>query len=254
MTASCEHITESRLPMSIERIPVQDVIDLERRIAVFGDYATMVSGAAEIWSLIEPRCDEIAKLYVPAFQSWMTPEQFVMIGGEPAVIAIAVKYHRLRLSGLDRHDWVIDLDRITRQALALKRQPHEILSLISSGSGGLLALLREAVNEDRDRVIRLGEIVLRLSILETDIAGTIQSGYAQAKAQLERKAAAESYRRKFIANIGAIAKAGKPLRGLANSAAQAARGMRSKSSEVAVAAEQSALAMREAASTAAGLI
>ncbi|MGN6279281.1 MAG: methyl-accepting chemotaxis protein, partial [Sphingomonas sp.] len=74
------------------------------------------------------------------------------------------------------------------------------------------------------------------------------------KLRRDRRSRAQTFRESIGVTLEATAQLGSSAHAQAESASVAARGMLGKASEVAAAAEQSAVAMREAAQTAAGLI
>ncbi len=94
----------------------------------------------------------------------------------------------------------------------------------------------------------------RIQMIELDIMLTQVGAIRRAKTTAVRTAESTSFRAD-IADILKLALQGSgELRGQTEEASSSARGMLGKASEVAAAAEQSAVAMREAAQTAAGLI
>lgn len=108
--------------------------------------------------------------------------------------------------------------------------------------------------EDDDLRARLSAVLLRMSAMEIDI---LCSTLAQEIAEAERSARrhdGEVFQQQIAVEIDDASHLGEELRDQAKAASGATRGMLDKVSEVAAAAEQSALAMREAAHISAGLI
>ncbi|WP_051272835.1 methyl-accepting chemotaxis protein [Sphingomonas phyllosphaerae] len=115
-------------------------------------------------------------------------------------------------------------------------------------------LVAAAVGSDTPRMLRLANTLLRMAMLESDLLTTQLGAIGVARARAQRAEHAAEFRARVGTGIDAIAARGRVVRDRARSTAGAASGMIEKTSEVSVAAEQSALAMRDAASTAAGLI
>mgnify|MGYP002651565352 CR=1 FL=1 len=101
---------------------------------------------------------------------------------------------------------------------------------------------------------RIADVVQRLALVEANVMATHLGESEAARAQAERTAAGVLFRDRIFGGIGEAATSGQRARVQAAGASASARGMLGKTSEVAAAAEQSAVAMRDAASTAAGLI
>ncbi len=103
----------------------------------------------------------------------------------------------------------------------------------------------------------LGEILhtlTHMALLEADILTSYQARLDAYATRRERVELASQFESTIAHDMLGASAVGAQLGGQTSAAAMAARGMLGKASEVAAAAEQSALAMREAARTAAGLI
>ena len=107
---------------------------------------------------------------------------------------------------------------------------------------------------DREARNRMGDIVMRLSLVEADMMAGHLGALDAARAQAERQAQSAAFRTSIKHALEDTADLGGQLREQAGGAARATGQVLGKASEVAAAAEQSAVAMREAAQTAAGLI
>jgi methyl-accepting chemotaxis protein len=101
---------------------------------------------------------------------------------------------------------------------------------------------------------QIADVVQRLALVEANVMATYLGESEAARARDERNAAGILFRERIFGGIGEAAISGQRARNQAAGASASARGMLGKTSEVAAAAEQSAVAMRDAASTAAGLI
>lgn len=115
-------------------------------------------------------------------------------------------------------------------------------------------ILFESLRDDPDRFSRLSSALNKIQVIEVEImSSAIAMLYRQDASQLMMQNS-DLFKSQVDAEIHTTAQLGETLHGQVTDASNAARGMLSKSSEVAAAAEQSAIAMREAAQTAAGLI
>ena len=117
-----------------------------------------------------------------------------------------------------------------------------------------MRIIAEKVGDDAPRIQRLCDIVQRLSMVEADLMATHLGARDAADAGEERRERSQQFRASIAESIEGATALGNRIRMQAAGASTSARGMLGKASEVAAAAEQSAVAMREAAQTAAGLI
>ena len=115
-------------------------------------------------------------------------------------------------------------------------------------------LLRQAVKDDPERLARLQFSLNQQSLLEADIWSVELDTLRKQHENEQRKRRSSDFNDEMLATVDTTAADSRLLRTKAAEASSAARGMLGKTSEVASAAEQSAVAMREAAQTAAGLI
>jgi methyl-accepting chemotaxis protein len=117
-----------------------------------------------------------------------------------------------------------------------------------------LKILADKIGNDTARFHRLSDVVQRLAMVEADLMATHLGARDAAQAGEQRKARATAFQASIAESIAGATALGNRIKVQAQGASSSARGMLGKASEVAAAAEQSAVAMREAAQTAAGLI
>ncbi len=129
-----------------------------------------------------------------------------------------------------------------------------ILSSFEVGHRMTVRILREVVGDDRDLNKRGGSAVFRMAMLEAEIMSATINALKAKEVEAVRIERADVFREKIESELTSASDLGTQLRGQAADASGATRGMLGKASEVAAAAEQSAVAMRDAAHTAAGLI
>ena len=118
----------------------------------------------------------------------------------------------------------------------------------------IIAGLVERYSQDGDKLQKCISAFYRLSIFETDIILAQVSLLEAIEAADQRGRESGEFERRVSELVRASTDQSKSLSERTRSTAASARGMLGKTSEVAAAAEQSAVAMREAAQTAAGLI
>jgi len=108
--------------------------------------------------------------------------------------------------------------------------------------------------DDPARVAALADIVQRLALIEADIMASHLGRSDLEDARTERLERAVAFRQSIAQAIGVTAQLGNTIRAQAESAFASTRSVQGRTSEVAAAAEQSAMSMREAALVSAGLI
>ncbi len=129
-----------------------------------------------------------------------------------------------------------------------------LLAALAYAHSATMMLIGERLGGGDPRMCGLCDVVLRLSLIEADVMASHLGAVDAHAAQGERGARAAEFRERIATSIEDTAALGARIRVQATGASSSARGVLGKASEVAAAAEQSALAMREAAQTATGLI
>jgi len=129
-----------------------------------------------------------------------------------------------------------------------------LLSAAAFAHSATLHLIVDRAGTDAATMRIVADVVQRIALIEADIMVSHLSATDAAAAQAERRTRASDFRGSIAESIEHTALLGTRIHVQAASAAASTRGILGKASEVAAAAEQSALAMREAAQTSAGLI
>jgi methyl-accepting chemotaxis protein len=118
----------------------------------------------------------------------------------------------------------------------------------------IVRLMQQKLGGDSVSLCRLADVVMRLSLVEFDLIATRSAAIQAERAGAERAARASAFRDRIAQSIHAAAGLGARIRLQADGASASTRIVVGRTAEVAAAAEQSAMAMRGAAQTAAGLI
>jgi len=204
--------------------------------AIAGDVKTISGAYWEQWQ----RCFESAKVWAPHDVERM--------------IELGCGFLENRFLRTRERAWVESVERSVASAYAAGVTPMALLSMISaSDRAALNSLIQRAASGDTP-LTEMVDTLMRLSALEGEITVALYNAYHEHSAQLARDRLAAAFRDGIAATVQAATQDGSHLRVQAAGASASARGMLGKTSEVAAAAEQSAVAMRDAASTAAGLI
>ena len=129
-----------------------------------------------------------------------------------------------------------------------------LLSSLSFAHSCTLQLIENKLGGASPRLRVLADTVQRLALVEAEVMTSYLGDYDATRVREDRRGRAAQFSATIASSIEGTAALGNRIRVQAQGAARSTRGMTSKTSQVAAAAEQSATAMREAAETAAGLI
>lgn len=229
-------------------------IDVAARLRIFDTDGSLDRQSRDLWTLIEPEAPAISEAF---WQQWLRcsrDEQVWTRDQGPAMIEQGVGYMRERLLNLHGHGWVKTIERVVAATYAGDVEPMVLLSMINASNRAALDVLIRRVDAADPRLPTLIDTLMRLSALEIDVTVEIFNLYREYSAQVARDRLAGQFRESIGTSVEQASSEGEALRVQAAHTSAAARGMLGKASEVAAAAEQSAVAMREAAHTAAGLI
>ncbi|KQO56416.1 methyl-accepting chemotaxis protein [Sphingomonas sp. Leaf257] len=245
-------VAETDLPPPTE---ITAGIDLDARVRAFdGGDGALTRLAADLWPAIESRADEVIEAYWnhwrranPGAPDWTKMDREGQLTAGRA-------YLRNRFCHLSGRDWVESLGRSIASAYAAGVPPMDVLAMSCASDRAALKVLQESVPPDDPRREVMIDTLLRLFGMETELTVELFAGFREWSAERERERLAGDFRNGISSVVENASVEGRDLRRQAQEASLSTRGMLGKSSEVAAAAEQSAVAMREAAQTAAGLI
>ena len=143
-------------------------------------------------------------------------------------------------------------ERIVAIAFAADVSLTRILSMDSAGAAKTLESLTLRYDCSKEERQQINDVFFRMRSLECDIYSSLYTGYMAFDARQQRDHLAEDFRRGVGLTVEAATEEGGALKAQAVRSAGSARNVLGKVSEVAAAAEQSAVAMRDAAQGAAG--
>jgi methyl-accepting chemotaxis protein len=172
----------------------------------------------------------------------------------PSLAAHFVKRTMTRFVGPIDRDWIA---LIAREAAIMKviksTLPRRILQRSEIGQARRQAVV-EALRGQHAVMLRIFNALEKFSLIETDIISAEITATERGRASAQRSELGAEFESNVQEIVSSVAADSLSLQQRSNSTATSARGMIGKTSEVAVAAEQSAVAMRDAAQTAGGLI
>jgi methyl-accepting chemotaxis protein len=169
--------------------------------------------------------------------------------GEPAV-AVVERHYTAKVDAI----WVQNVADFGQRLFSEKQSVPEYIATRDKLISDIIARLFENFAGDQAKLCHLVTALQRLTSYETDII-LAQVALLEANEAAEARGKdSEQFERRVADLVNSTGSQSTELTDRTRATAASARGMLGKTSEVAAAAEQSAVAMREAAQTAAGLI
>ncbi|MEH3101497.1 methyl-accepting chemotaxis protein [Sphingomonas adhaesiva] len=220
---------------------------------------------------IAPSCARIVAIVDAADDGWTGASAafwnlYLSLGEVPQVarpasaadmnrhIARGRRYGRLRYAAPLSDAWRTALIRYVEQTQNVGVPLGAFLKAMAASNAHVLSLLERGVAGDTARLSVMADTIQRIALVEAELMADHLAHMAAERDRADRQARGAAFRTSIADGIEEIDGEGVEIREQAAGSAAATRRMLGKTSEVAAAAEQSALAMRDAASTAAGLI
>ncbi|WP_246449130.1 methyl-accepting chemotaxis protein [Sphingomonas sabuli] len=151
-------------------------------------------------------------------------------------------------------DWVQSIAAYGREIYREKASVPAYMAKRMTACDRMVARVAERFVDDQQKMVRCVSALLRINQFETDIVLAQVAMLEAIDAADARGKQSEEFERQVADLVRGSTDQSRNLTDRTRATAASARGMLGKTSEVAAAAEQSAVAMREAAQTAAGLI
>ncbi|AEG49387.1 methyl-accepting chemotaxis sensory transducer [Sphingobium chlorophenolicum L-1] len=165
----------------------------------------------------------------------------------------AHEYVRQKLGYYEAGEWALSSVACVRHARKHGAPLRAVLLPVAAANEKLIDLIWQRAEMEADRR-RLVQIMMHVSMVDAGLMANVLAGDEAEAQRNERQRFGTMFEQRIMGEIDGASQLGESLREQAKDASAATRGMLGKASEVAAAAEQSALAMREAARTSAGLI
>jgi methyl-accepting chemotaxis protein len=231
-----------------------DAIFIKTRMELFDADGTLAERAREVWSVIGSEADRLARSFWDHYNR--SPEITRKISGAKLeeLVQRVVPYMAPRYEAIDNPNWIAFARENVTAAVGANISVSTLNGALWGQFGESHKILQEKLGDEPDRLARLGTALTQIGLLQSDVFLAQFELLRQRQDGERRSARSEAFNEEVLKAVDGTATDSRRLRGKASEASNAARGMLGKTSEVAAAAEQSAVAMREAAQTAAGLI
>ncbi|MDF7775835.1 methyl-accepting chemotaxis protein [Sphingomonas sp. AOB5] len=230
---------------------------LSERLARYDWDGKLAEGAAEVAVALEGHYEEISGIFWRQYLNDPATAHIRAGFSEQRVakqVAKGARYARAKFTRPFGDEWMLmacdHAEKAHQAGVSLSAQ----LAAVSCSHKATIDAISTYVGGDAEHANRLSDVVQRLALAEADILFARTRELEHEAASDERRERYGRFRETIAGTISGAADLGNRIRVQAQGASTSVRGMLGKTSEVAAAAEQSAVAMREAASTAAGLI
>ncbi len=235
-----------------ENDPVQILIS--ERLPFFDPDNSLAEGCSVVRDAIAGRENEVVDAFWAHYERCQGVGTRLTDEERAKVIAAGIAYTRMKYTDPRGQQWADMARDYARMASRAGDKVALVLSSFEAGQQRTLDILGEVCGDDRTVMKRGVVAVFRVSMLEAEIMSATIAALNAREVDRIRSERADLFRERIAAEVTGASDLGTQLRGQASEASSATRGMLGKASEVAAAAEQSAVAMRDAAQTAAGLI
>ncbi|HEY1145709.1 MAG TPA: methyl-accepting chemotaxis protein [Allosphingosinicella sp.] len=229
-------------------------VHIEDRFDLFDQDGSLADHGREIWSLIEDEVESVAHSFwtqyarSPELQRSIGPEKIAHLAKR------IVPYLKLKFNDARSPAWVDMARDYVLTATASQLSLKTLFAGLLGASTQTHALLAKKLPNDPERLARLSRSLIQGTMLEVEVFAAQFDTFRTREERERRSARGAQFNNEMLGVVERTVTDSRNLRAQAADASSAARGMLGKTSEVAAAAEQSAIAMREAAQTAAGLI
>ncbi len=229
-----------------------DNIPMSARVREFDPTGDIVRVAASIAALIADRIDEVGDAALEAFIE-RNPGTAYSAQQVDSLRAGARTYYRDLLSDLAGEKWAHAARSFLRAALVDGYSVRSQIVVVNRAVDCIRQLICDAVADHEERAV-LMTAMRGVLLVNVELICAIYADVIREQDQIGRERQRRDFSDLMTGQIDKAATLGEHLRDQAREASTATRGMLDKASEVAAAAEQSAIAMREAAHTSSGLI
>ncbi|CAN5230742.1 globin-coupled sensor protein [soil metagenome] len=244
--------------MNLNDLPAPGAIaatlDVGARLRAFDMDAAMLATCRDLWPILEPDVHAISEGYWTQWLRCFSDERVWARHETEKMIEIGCTFLRDRFLDTTGRAWIESIERSVAAAARGDVSPMALRAMICASDQVALTVLLRRVPTDDPRLPAMLDALMRLSALEGDITGSIYRSYEEHALLVERERLALQFREGIARAVEGATENSATLRAHSVRTSASTRGMLGKTSEVAAAAEQSAMAMREAAQTAAGLI
>jgi methyl-accepting chemotaxis protein len=229
-------------------------MSIRDHIAVFDHDGTLISKIKEIGAILQGQERVLAEKFWQRFIELNPSLKALTAEQLEKAIDFATEYTTEKLHNPDQERWVEIARKNAARILESGISPMQLFATLAYSNQSILTLVREATEDDPDRLLELTKALVVFGSLEVEVKASFINEFLFKQEDEKRQESTQLFREMIEQTVKDATEDSLSVIENTNDASQSVQGMLGKASEVAAAAEQSAIAMREAAQTAAGLI
>lgn len=229
-------------------VPVAD------KLGVFDADGMLTARAQAIADLFAGREDDLTRAFWSVYNQRVGPAQRVTGGALEKAVVEGRRYIHAKFQRPTDQEWGTICCLYAWRAVSAGLDIGTVIACLGASNSLAVELAHKAHSDDLSATTELMQTIMQMSSFEADILHSYKQKLDSHVMRRERAELAGQFENTVAHDMLGASAVGAQLGGQTSTVAVAARSMLGKASEVAAAAEQSALAMREAARTAAGLI
>jgi methyl-accepting chemotaxis protein len=227
--------------------------DLQRAIRLIDDGGDLPARAMALWRVIKGHEREIAHAFWLRYRRSEELTQPIDDSQLQELASRILPYLNDKFLRIDHSEWVLTARRYVERALSSNVSLSTLLAGLHAETEAGYAAIRSCLT-DETQIVAACRTLSEIEALEIDVFVHHAIQITRSEVDTRQAEQAGEFNRKVMGVVTRCTGESDQLRIQSAATSQSARGMLGKTSEVAAAAEQSAVAMREAAQTAAGLI
>ncbi len=231
------------------------VIDKYAEVLRINDsHGTLADNCRELWEVIQDQIDRANTIYWQVLDKEYLQKRGDGLVVTDELIAKSAEVMRQRYTHLESPEWFAGMMDNARGNLGSGEMILAVIAASSVRTRELSQILVETLSNEPEHLARMIDTLIALSNVESNMITYCYERALAERTEVDNRDRRTQFENDISSTVSRLSDEGGALRSQAAAASRSTRGMLGKTSEVAAAAEQSALAMREAASTAAGLI
>ncbi|MBC2778808.1 methyl-accepting chemotaxis protein [Parasphingopyxis marina] len=227
---------------------------IKDHFAAFDHDGTLEARIKEIGRLVDGYERELCEIFWKRFAEVSEPVARMPEDLKKEAFESSIGYTREKLNRPHDEEWVKLAQAGAISILEMGIQPRDLYGTLAFANNKILDYLRDKVGDDQGKMQGLSQALIIFTGLEFEIRSDSINAVLRKKQEEARQENTQMFRELIEATVQAATDDSQAAMENTNDASRSVQGMLGKASEVAAAAEQSAIAMREAAQTAAGLI
>lgn len=229
-------------------------MSIRDHIAVFDNDGTLESNIKQIGAIAAGHERELATEFWKRFIELNPSLQAMSSELFDKAVDFATEYTIAKLNHPGEERWVEIARKNAARILESGISPMQLFASLAYVNQSVLSLIRAHTGDDKDAFLKLNQALVVFASLEVEIKASFINEFLFAQEDEKRQESTQLFREIIEKTVKSATDDSLAVIEHTNDASQSVQGMLGKASEVAAAAEQSAIAMREAAQTAAGLI